>query len=184
MHLYAKSIVLDAIRELGGSSYVLGATDAGRAKWVESLANELNVSAGFVFKRRLDGAHTEVVAMNANIRDRGVVIYDDMIRTGSSLIQAAESFRAAGATRRWWSPRTESSPREPSSESNRAAPSNESFAQLPPPRSRGGVGVRQREEHGRHLRRLPDLVTRAVSEAREVRLRPQRSTRTGLPLPE
>jgi len=98
VHLYAKSIVLESIRELGGDNFVLGATDAGRAKWVESLANELNVSAGFVFKRRLDGERTEVVAMNADVRGRKVVIYDDMIRTGGSLIQAAEAFRAAGAT--------------------------------------------------------------------------------------
>ena len=33
------------------------------------------------------------------MRGREVVIYDDMIRTGSSLIQAASAYLAAGATR-------------------------------------------------------------------------------------
>ncbi|MFO0676012.1 MAG: ribose-phosphate diphosphokinase [Polyangiaceae bacterium] len=99
VHLYAKDVVLDAIRELGGGDFVLGATDAGRAKWVESLANELDVDAGFVFKRRLDGEHTEVVAMNADVGGKAVVVYDDMIRTGGSLVHAARAYRDAGATR-------------------------------------------------------------------------------------
>lgn len=99
VHVYAKHLVLNAIRELGGGDFVLGSTDAGRAKWVESLANDLGVSAGFILKRRIDGAHTEVVALSADVKGRAVVIYDDMIRTGSSLIHAAEAYRSAGATR-------------------------------------------------------------------------------------
>jgi ribose-phosphate pyrophosphokinase len=99
VHLYAKPVTLAAIRELGGPGpYVVGSTDTGRAKWVESLANELGVPAGFILKRRLDGAHTEVVALTADVRGKVVVLYDDMIRTGSSLVHAAEAYRAAGAT--------------------------------------------------------------------------------------
>src|SRR5262245_22198951 len=39
-HIYGRPIVTAAIRRLKGddTSYVLGATDAGRAKWVQSLA--------------------------------------------------------------------------------------------------------------------------------------------------
>ncbi len=98
VHLYAKSIILNAARELGGDAFVLGSTDAGRAKWVESLANELGVSAGFILKRRLSGERTEVVALSADVRGARVVIYDDMIRTGGSLINAAEAYKSAGAT--------------------------------------------------------------------------------------
>ncbi len=98
VHLYAKTIILSAARALGGESFVLGSTDAGRAKWVESLANELGVSAGFILKRRISGERTEVVALSADVRGARVVIYDDMIRTGGSLINAAEAYRSAGAT--------------------------------------------------------------------------------------
>ncbi|MEM8929984.1 MAG: ribose-phosphate diphosphokinase [Acidobacteriota bacterium] len=98
IHLSARDLVLDAIRELAdGRRYVLACTDAGRAKWVESLANDLGVGAAFVFKRRLDGATTEITAMAASVEDRMVVIYDDMIRTGGSLLDAAEAYRRAGA---------------------------------------------------------------------------------------
>ncbi|MEM6959843.1 MAG: ribose-phosphate diphosphokinase [Myxococcota bacterium] len=99
VHLYAKPVILPLIRRLGGEDFVLASTDAGRAKWVESLANDLGVSAGFVFKRRLSGGDTEVTALAADVREKCVVIYDDMIRTGGSLIGAAQAFASAGASR-------------------------------------------------------------------------------------
>ncbi|HUR82705.1 MAG TPA: ribose-phosphate diphosphokinase [Thermoanaerobaculia bacterium] len=98
-HVYAKPVIEGLARELAGHSFVLGSTDAGRAKWVESLANDLRVPAAFVFKRRLSGETTEVTAVSTSLRGETVVIYDDMIRTGSSLINAARAYRQAGAGR-------------------------------------------------------------------------------------
>jgi ribose-phosphate pyrophosphokinase len=98
VHLHARPVVLQAIRDFGGEDFVLGATDAGRAKWVESLANDLLVDAAFVFKRRLSDTQTEITALAADVVDRPVVIYDDMIRTGGSLISAARAYRDAGAS--------------------------------------------------------------------------------------
>lgn len=97
-HVYAKEVILRAARELGGESFILASTDAGRAKWVESLANDLGVPAAVVLKRRLGPGTTEVAAMNADVAGAKVVIYDDMIRTGESLIRAAEAYRRAGAS--------------------------------------------------------------------------------------
>ncbi len=97
VHVYGKRIVLDACRRLGGDDFVLACTDAGRAKWVESLANDLGVAAAFVYKRRLDGASTQVTGVSAQVAGKRVVIYDDMIRTGGSLINAAAAYRDAGA---------------------------------------------------------------------------------------
>jgi len=98
VHLSAKPVVLEEIRRVGGDNFVLGATDAGRAKWVEGLANDLGVAAGFIFKRRHDDGTVEAAAMNADVRGHRVVIYDDMIRTGGSLIGAARAYLDAGAT--------------------------------------------------------------------------------------
>ena len=97
VHIYAKPVVLEACRELGGDDFVLACTDAGRAKWVESLANDLSVPAAFVFKKRVGDEETEVTAIRADVEGRTVVIYDDMVRTGSSLLGAARAYRAAGA---------------------------------------------------------------------------------------
>ena len=98
-HVYGKPLMLAAIRRLGGPAgqFVVASTDAGRAKWVQSLANDLGAPAAFVYKRRLSGESTEVTAVSAQVQGKTAVIYDDMIRTGGSLIKAAEAYRSAGA---------------------------------------------------------------------------------------
>lgn len=98
VHLYAKEFVKESALELAaGKPFVLASTDAGRAKWVESLANDLQVQAAFVFKRRISGEETSITAISADVKDKMVIIYDDMIRTGGSLIHAATAYRDAGA---------------------------------------------------------------------------------------
>lgn len=96
-HVYCKPIIIKAARELADDGFVMACTDAGRAKWVESLANEMGINAAFVFKRRISGEKTEVSSISADVEGKDVVIYDDMIRTGGSLINAAKAYKAAGA---------------------------------------------------------------------------------------
>jgi ribose-phosphate pyrophosphokinase len=98
VHVDGTPVTASAIRRVGGPDFVLGSTDAGRAKWVESLAHDLGVAAAFVYKRRLDGDRTEVSGVSAHVSGKRVVIYDDMIRSGGSLVGAALAYRAAGAT--------------------------------------------------------------------------------------
>ncbi|HEU4408554.1 MAG TPA: ribose-phosphate diphosphokinase [Polyangiaceae bacterium] len=98
-HVYGKPLVAAAARRFsGGDDFVLASTDAGRAKWVESLASDLGVRAAFVYKRRLDGERTEITGVSADVGGRKVVVYDDMIRTGGSLLAAALAYRRAGAS--------------------------------------------------------------------------------------
>jgi ribose-phosphate pyrophosphokinase len=97
VHIYAKSVVITTARQLAGTDFVMASTDAGRAKWVESLANDMGVEAAFVYKRRLSGSDTKLTGVNADVKGKKVVIYDDMIRTGGSLLQAAKAYREAGA---------------------------------------------------------------------------------------
>ncbi|PJJ79923.1 ribose-phosphate diphosphokinase [Mucilaginibacter auburnensis] len=97
VHVYCKDIILKAAREFGCDNFVMASTDAGRAKWVESLANDLGVNAAFILKRRLKGDHTEVSAINADVDGKTVIIYDDMIRSGGSIINAAKTYKDAGA---------------------------------------------------------------------------------------
>lgn len=99
-HLYGAPLVTELVsRMMKGRNYVLAATDAGRAKWVQSLANTLGVEPAFVYKRRdPSSGDLSVTGVNADVRGREVVLYDDMIRTGSSLVQAGRVYLAAGAT--------------------------------------------------------------------------------------
>src|ERR1700761_9533677 len=97
VHVYCKDLVIKAAHEYGGDNFVMASTDAGRAKWVESLANDLGVNAAFILKRRLKGDHTEVSAINADVAGKTVIIYEDMIRSGGSIINAAKTYKNAGA---------------------------------------------------------------------------------------
>jgi ribose-phosphate pyrophosphokinase len=98
-HLYGSALVRGIIDQIAdGRRYVLGATDAGRAKWVESLAAKLLTEPAFVYKRRDPSTGVlAITGINADVTGRVVIIYDDMIRTGSSVLQAAQAYRAAGA---------------------------------------------------------------------------------------
>ena len=97
IHVYGKSLVTAAARRFGGDDFVLACTDAGRAKWVESLANDMKVPAAFVYKKRSDAGETDITGISAQVTGKRVVIYDDMIRTGGSLMGAAAAYRDAGA---------------------------------------------------------------------------------------
>src|SRR5205085_2866928 len=83
-------VVLAALRGL--SAEIVACTDAGRAKWVERFANDLALPAAFVFKRRREEG-TEVSAVSAQVSGKRVVIYDDLIRSGGSLLAAAGAHR-------------------------------------------------------------------------------------------
>jgi ribose-phosphate pyrophosphokinase len=99
-HIYGSPLITEAIRaRMGEGGYVLGATDAGRAKWVQSLAQNLGVEPAFVYKRRdPTSGNLRLTGINADVRGKPVMLYDDMIRTGSSLLQAGRAYLAAGAT--------------------------------------------------------------------------------------
>jgi ribose-phosphate pyrophosphokinase len=97
LELYAEPKVLEAIRGLGLPNLCLASTDMGRAKWVEALANRLEAPVALIHKKRVSGSEVKLNAVVGDVAGRNVVIYDDMIRTGGSLVQAAEAYERAGA---------------------------------------------------------------------------------------
>ena len=111
-HVYGKPIVIRAALALAqkyakresiegkdsSASFVFASTDAGRMKWVESLARDMGVAPAFAYKERVDGATTISLGVSGPVAGRFIVIYDDMVRTGSSLLNAARAYLSAGAT--------------------------------------------------------------------------------------
>lgn len=100
-------VVMKACVELTGTTqFVLGSTDVGRAKTIEYIqrafaekSRDYDIETAFVYKRRDSGTDTEVTGINADVKGKIVVIYDDMIRTGGSLIKAAKIYRNEGASK-------------------------------------------------------------------------------------
>jgi ribose-phosphate pyrophosphokinase len=98
MELYAESRIVPAIERLKLPNLTLASTDMGRAKWVERFANTLHAPVALIHKKRLSGSETRISAVVGDVAGRDVVIFDDMIRSGSSAIQAVEAYVRAGAT--------------------------------------------------------------------------------------
>jgi ribose-phosphate pyrophosphokinase len=97
LELSADGVLTEAIGRWGLGNVCLASTDMGRAKAVEKFANRFSAPVALIHKRRLSGAETRIAAVVGDVAGRDVVIYDDMIRSGSSLIQAATAYRSAGA---------------------------------------------------------------------------------------
>jgi ribose-phosphate pyrophosphokinase len=97
LELYSEPKIVAAIEALGLPDLCLASTDMGRAKWVEVFANRLHAPVALIHKKRLSGSQTKVSAVVGDVKGKNVFIFDDMIRTGGSLIQAAECYLNAGA---------------------------------------------------------------------------------------
>src|SRR5262245_57304777 len=97
LELYAEPKIVAAIQQLRLPNLCLASTDMGRAKWVEAFANRLHAPIALIHKKRVSGSETRISAVVGDVAGKDVVIFDDMIRTGGSLIQAAEAYQKAGA---------------------------------------------------------------------------------------
>jgi ribose-phosphate pyrophosphokinase len=97
MELYAEPRIVEAIERLKLSKLCLASTDMGRAKWLETFANRFHAPVALIHTKRLSGSQTKVAAVVGDVAGMYVVIFDDMIRTGGSLVQAAQTYSNAGA---------------------------------------------------------------------------------------
>ena len=98
-HLYAKPVLLKAILEMGIGRPVIVTPDVGGIKMARSYAKALGADLAIVDKRRISGSKIEIEHMIGDVRDRNVIIVDDMISTGGSISEAARIVRQNGAQR-------------------------------------------------------------------------------------
>lgn len=89
------NIIADIRKEKG--EVVLASADMGRAKWIEKMSNRLGIDGAYIMKKRISGTETVVEALNAEVKNKNVIIFDDMIRSGGSIINAAVAYKSIGA---------------------------------------------------------------------------------------
>lgn len=97
IHLTSWKVITQMIADCQNKDIVLASADMGRAKWIEKMGNQLGLQTAYIMKKRLSGSQTEIQALNADVQGRDVIIFDDMIRSGSSIIKAAKAYKNAGA---------------------------------------------------------------------------------------
>ncbi|KAL0227497.1 hypothetical protein RCL1_003641 [Eukaryota sp. TZLM3-RCL] len=100
IELYAESVLRSAIEEMNlpNSSVIFGSSDLGRPKWLQSYARYFNTSMAFINKMR-SFESVKVLHVIGDVAGRVVIIYDDMVRSGGTLIAACEAYLEAGATK-------------------------------------------------------------------------------------
>jgi ribose-phosphate pyrophosphokinase len=97
-HLYARPVLLEAVRKLGMDRPVVVTPDVGGTKMARAYAKRLGADLAIVDKRRLSGSETKIEHLIGDVDGRRCVIVDDMISTGGSITQAASVLRRSGAT--------------------------------------------------------------------------------------
>ncbi len=82
----------------GISEFVVVAPDEGAVKSSAYFARELNLPIAYMDKRRdLNTGKVEVVSMSGEVKGKHVIIVDDMIVTGSTMMESAKYLKKQGA---------------------------------------------------------------------------------------
>src|SRR5262244_3926331 len=99
-HLFAGPVVMiDYLKKKDLKDPVLVSPDAGGVERARAIAKRLNAGLAIVDKRR-DGPNVAVfMNLIGDVKDKDVVIIDDMIDTAGTLIQAVEAVKREGARR-------------------------------------------------------------------------------------
>ena len=96
-HLYAINVFEHYIRSRRMKSPVVVSPDVGGIKMARAYAKRLRAGLAIVDKRRDNPDSTEVMHILGEVRGRTCLLVDDLIATGSSLVEAAEALKRAGA---------------------------------------------------------------------------------------
>ncbi len=98
-HLLATPVLIDYFRSTDLENTVVVAPDAGSAKRADKYARLLDLPLAIIDKRR-DGNIDRAIVKHiiGDVKDKRVVIFDDEISTGGSLINTAEVLADEGVT--------------------------------------------------------------------------------------
>ena len=96
-HLFAVGVFVDYFEKLKLKDLVIVSPDVGGIKMARAYAKRLSAGLAIVDKRRISPESTEAVHILGDIEDKNVILVDDMVSTGSSLIEAVEILAKRGA---------------------------------------------------------------------------------------
>ncbi|MEK7314562.1 MAG: ribose-phosphate pyrophosphokinase [Candidatus Eisenbacteria bacterium] len=96
-HLYAAPVLVDHFIRLNLTDMVAIAPDIGSVKMARAYAKRLGVGLAVVDKRRPRPDAVEMMNIIGEVDGKNAVIFDDILSTGSTLVEAARALRDAGA---------------------------------------------------------------------------------------
>ncbi|MBQ2507112.1 MAG: ribose-phosphate pyrophosphokinase [Bacteroidaceae bacterium] len=96
-HLYASAVLLPYIKSLNLEDLVIATPDVGGSKRASTYSKYLNVPLVLCNKTRLKANVVESIQIIGDVKDKNVIIVDDMVDTAGTITKAADIMKQAGA---------------------------------------------------------------------------------------
>lgn len=96
-HLYASSVFIPYIQSLKLEDMVIATPDVGGAKRANSYAKYLNVPLVLCHKQRAKANVVATMTVIGDVKDKNVILVDDMVDTAGTITKAADLMLSEGA---------------------------------------------------------------------------------------
>ncbi|MCX5699714.1 MAG: ribose-phosphate pyrophosphokinase [Candidatus Omnitrophica bacterium] len=96
-HLFSVGVFVDYFSKMNIKDLVAVSPDVGSIKMARAYAKRVSADLAIIDKRRVSPEKAEAIHIMGEVEDKNVIIVDDMIATGSSLIEAVEALKKAKA---------------------------------------------------------------------------------------
>lgn len=96
-HLYASPVLIKALSKLKLDDVVIASPDVGGVKTARAYSRRMNSGFVVVDKRRPEHNKSEIVNIIGEVKNKNVVVVDDLIDTGSTFVNCAEAMMEKGA---------------------------------------------------------------------------------------
>jgi len=96
-HLYASTIFVDYIKSLKLENLTIASPDMGGAKRARNYARYLEAEVVICYKERKKANNIDFMTLIGDVKDRNVILVDDMIDTAGTLTKAAQILIENGA---------------------------------------------------------------------------------------
>ena len=96
-HLFSVGVLVDYFSKMNIKDLVAVSPDVGSIKMARAYAKRISSGLAIIDKRRVSPEKAEAIHIMGEVEGKNVIIVDDMIATGSSLIEAVEALKKAKA---------------------------------------------------------------------------------------
>jgi ribose-phosphate pyrophosphokinase len=99
-HIYASPVLLDYIKETNNNNdLVIVSPDAGGMERARVFAKKLDAGLAMTDKRRPNPNQAEIMNVIGDVEGKSVILFDDLVDTAGTAIQAAQALMKNGAKR-------------------------------------------------------------------------------------
>jgi len=96
-HLFSVGVFVEHLSKMNIKDLVAISPDVGSIKMARAYAKRMSAGLAIIDKRRVSPEKAEVMHIMGEVEGKNAIIIDDLIATGSSLIEAVEALKKAGA---------------------------------------------------------------------------------------